>query len=77
MYVFSVEKGNREPIEADSLARELLETNKCYILDSGTEVFIWMGRNSSLDERKNSSRAAEVIPQSSFVFYFSFFFLKT
>ncbi|KGN65472.1 villin-4 isoform X1 [Cucumis sativus] len=54
-----VEKGNREPIEADSLARELLETNKCYILDSGTEVFIWMGRNSSLDERKNSSRAAE------------------
>lgn len=73
MYVFSVEKGNREPVEADSLARELLETNKCYILDSGTEVFIWMGRNSSLEERKNASRAAEVIHKTSLVFYFNSF----
>lgn len=57
----SVEKGNRESVEADSLARELLDTNKCYILDSGAEVFVWMGRNTSLDERKGASRAAEVI----------------
>ncbi|XP_038879573.1 villin-4-like isoform X1 [Benincasa hispida] len=54
-----VEKGNREPVEADSITRELLETNKCYILDCGTEVFIWMGRHTSLDGRKNASRAAE------------------
>ncbi|KAG6587739.1 Villin-4, partial [Cucurbita argyrosperma subsp. sororia] len=54
-----VEKGNRESVEADSIARELLDTNKCYILDSGAEVFVWMGRNTSLDERKGASRAAE------------------
>ncbi|XP_022135032.1 villin-4-like isoform X2 [Momordica charantia] len=54
-----VVKGNTEPVEADSLTRELLETNKCYIIDCGTEVFIWMGRATSLDERKSASRAAE------------------
>jgi gelsolin len=57
----SVEKGQAEPVEADSLTRELLDTNKCYILDCGVEVFVWMGRNTSLDERKSASGAAEVI----------------
>ncbi|KAG5225743.1 villin [Salix suchowensis] len=57
--LFHVEKGRAEPVEADSLTRELLDTNKCYILDCGVEVFIWMGRNTSLDERKSASGAAE------------------
>ncbi|KAJ6355459.1 hypothetical protein OIU77_005950, partial [Salix suchowensis] len=57
--LFHVEKGRAEPVEADSLTRELLDTNKCYILDCGVEVFIWMGRNTSLDERKRASGAAE------------------
>ena len=56
-----VEKGQAEPIEADSLTRELLDTNRCYILDCGTEVFLWMGRATSLDERKCASGAADVI----------------
>lgn len=54
-----VEKGKAEPVEADSLKRELLDTNKCYLLDCGIEVFVWMGRNTSLDERKAASGAAE------------------
>ncbi|KAL7224797.1 hypothetical protein ACSBR1_026141 [Camellia fascicularis] len=57
--LFSVEKGQAEPVEADSLIRELLDTNKCYILDCGLEVFVWMGRNTALDERKIASGAAE------------------
>lgn len=57
----SVEKGQANPVDADSLTRELLDTNKCYILDCGLEVFVWMGRNTSLDERKTASGAAEVI----------------
>jgi len=61
-FVFlSVEKDQPEPIEADSLSRELLETNKCYLLDCGIEVFVWMGRNSPLEKRKNASSAAEVM----------------
>lgn len=60
----SILKGQAEPVQADSLTRELLDTNKCYILDCGVEVFVWMGRNTSLDERKSASSAAEVSPSS-------------
>ncbi|KAL2338665.1 hypothetical protein Fmac_013111 [Flemingia macrophylla] len=54
-----VGKGKAAPINTDSLTKELLDTNKCYILDCGLEVFAWMGRNTSLDERKSASRAAD------------------
>ncbi|RZB55499.1 Villin-4 isoform D [Glycine soja] len=54
-----VDKGKAEPIETDSLTKEFLDTNKCYILDCGLEVFAWMGRNTSLDERKSASVAAD------------------
>ncbi|PSS21406.1 Villin-4 like [Actinidia chinensis var. chinensis] len=57
--LFCVNKGQAEPMEADSLTKELLDTNKCYLLDCGLEVFVWMGRNTSLDERKSASAAAE------------------
>lgn len=43
------------------MAHELLETNKCYFLDCGAELYVWMGRTSSLQERKSASEAAEVI----------------
>ncbi|XP_038983999.1 villin-5-like isoform X2 [Phoenix dactylifera] len=54
-----VAKGQTVPIEADSLVRELLDTNKCYLLDCGAEIYMWMGRNTSLGERKSASAAAE------------------
>ncbi|KAL3744025.1 hypothetical protein ACJRO7_013301 [Eucalyptus globulus] len=54
-----VEKGQSEPIGDESLTRDLLDTNKCYLLDCGTEVFVWMGRSTSLDDRKSASSAAE------------------
>ncbi|KAF3452761.1 hypothetical protein FNV43_RR03194 [Rhamnella rubrinervis] len=57
--LLSIEKGQAKPVEADSFTRELLDTNKCYLLDCGLEVFVWMGRNTSLDERKTASGAAE------------------
>jgi gelsolin len=53
--------GKADPIETDSLTKELLDTNKCYILDCGLEVFVWLGRNTSLDERKRASGATDVI----------------
>ena len=45
----------------ESLAHELLQTNKCYFLDCGAELYVWMGRTTSLQERKGASEAAEVI----------------
>ncbi|XP_044471123.1 villin-4-like isoform X1 [Mangifera indica] len=62
--LYCVNKGQAEPVESDSLARQLLETNKCYLLDCGLEIFVWMGRTTSLDERKSASGAAEELLQS-------------
>lgn len=56
----SVDKGKPTPIETDLLTRELLESNKCYIVDCGVEIFVWMGRYTSLDDRKSAGAAAEV-----------------
>ncbi|XP_076954300.1 villin-4-like [Bidens hawaiensis] len=57
--LFCVEKGQTEPVSSDSLTKNLLDTNKCYLLDCGAEIYVWMGRNTSLDERKTASGAAE------------------
>ncbi|CAL9082850.1 unnamed protein product [Musa acuminata var. zebrina] len=54
-----VDKGQAVPVEADSLTRKLLDTYKCYLLDCDTEIYVWMGRNSSLAQRKAASSAAE------------------
>ena len=55
-----MEKGQANPVEGDSLKREMLDTSKCYILDCGLGVFVWMGRTTPLDDRKVASGAAEV-----------------
>eukprot|EP00267_Zea_mays_P048300 XP_020400860.1 villin-4 [Zea mays] len=54
-----INQGKLEQINFESLARELLEPNKCYLLDCGGEMYVWMGRNTSLQERKGASKAAE------------------
>ncbi|XP_073158303.1 villin-4 isoform X1 [Henckelia pumila] len=62
--LFCVEKGEAVPVEADSFTRELLDTYKCYFLDCGTEVFIWMGRNTSLTSRKAACSTADELLHS-------------
>ncbi|KAK4481826.1 hypothetical protein RD792_012737 [Penstemon davidsonii] len=57
--LFCVEKGDAVPMEADSLRRELLDTHRCYILDCDAEVFVWMGRSTSLNGRKAASTAVD------------------
>lgn len=52
--LFRVEKGEAVPVEADSLKRELLNTTRCYILDCGVELFVWIGRQTTLEERKTA-----------------------
>ncbi|KAG0601882.1 hypothetical protein M758_11G145100 [Ceratodon purpureus] len=34
------------------ISKDVLDSNKCYLLDCGTELYIWAGRNTSLDVRK-------------------------
>nr|CAD1826032.1 unnamed protein product [Ananas comosus var. bracteatus] len=54
-----VDKGETTQVESDSLTRELLETNKCYLLDCGIEIYVWVGKSTSLEERKSAVTAAE------------------
>ncbi|KAH7679275.1 Villin/Gelsolin protein [Dioscorea alata] len=53
-------------LEESTLSKEMLKNNKCYLLDCGSEIFIWVGRATQLEDRKAASRAAEefIINQS-------------
>nr|VDC70758.1 unnamed protein product [Brassica rapa] len=52
-------RGNLHPTETSSLNKDMLEKDKCYMLDCDSEVFVWMGRNTSLTERKTSISSSE------------------
>jgi len=50
-----------KPVEGE-LSKSLLENNKCYLLDCGAEVFVWVGRVTQVEERKSACQAVEVRP---------------
>ncbi|CAH8358418.1 unnamed protein product [Eruca vesicaria subsp. sativa] len=56
--LYSIIDGQMEPIDGD-LTKSMLENTKCYLLDCGAEVFIWVGRVTQVDERKAASQSAE------------------
>lgn len=53
-------QGKLSPCGSGSFTRELLEADKCYMLDCDSEIFVWLGRLTSVTERKTSISAAEV-----------------
>lgn len=44
----------------EELTKSSLENNKCYLMDCGAEVFVWVGRVTQVEERKTAIQAAEV-----------------
>ena len=42
------------------LSKDMLESNKCYLLDCGADLYVWVGRVTKLEERKSVSLAVEV-----------------
>ncbi|XP_060177339.1 villin-2-like [Lycium barbarum] len=56
--LYSITDGQVSPMDGE-LSKSSLENNKCYLLDCGAEVFVWVGRVTQLDERKAASQAAE------------------
>ncbi|XP_047967411.1 villin-3-like [Salvia hispanica] len=61
--LYSIKDGNANAIEGE-LSKSLLENNRCYLLDCGNEIFLWVGRVTQVDERKAASQAAEVFVTS-------------
>eukprot|EP01018_Ginkgo_biloba_P033542 Gb_40777 [translate_table: standard] len=56
--LYSVVEGELKGIEGP-LSKGMLESNKCYLLDCGAEVYVWVGRVTQLEERKSASLVAE------------------
>uniref|UniRef100_A0A1D1Z314 Villin-2 n=1 Tax=Anthurium amnicola TaxID=1678845 RepID=A0A1D1Z314_9ARAE len=56
--LYSITDGQLK-LEDATLSKAMLENNKCYFLDCGAEVFIWVGRVTSVDDRKAACQAAE------------------
>nr|KYP73643.1 Villin-2 [Cajanus cajan] len=56
--LYSIVDGEVKPVEGE-LSKSLLENNKCYILDCGAEIFVWVGRVTQVEERKAACQAVE------------------
>ncbi|XP_057783919.1 villin-3 [Salvia miltiorrhiza] len=56
--LFSIVDGQVKSVDGE-LSKSLLENNKCYMLDCGSDVFVWVGRVTQVDERKAAIQAAE------------------
>ncbi|XP_076914396.1 villin-5-like [Bidens hawaiensis] len=57
--LFCFKDGQPERVAAGSLTKKLLENSNCYLLDCGSELYLWMGRGTSIELRKSASKAAE------------------
>lgn len=57
---YSIIDGQVKIVESE-LSKSLLENNKCYLLDCGAEVFVWIGRVTQVEERKAAVQVAEVV----------------
>lgn len=56
----SITDGQVKIVEGE-LSKSLLENNKCYLVDCGAEVFVWIGRVTQVEERKAAIQVAEVV----------------
>ncbi|GER25867.1 villin 2 [Striga asiatica] len=61
--LYSIIDGQVSTVDGE-LSKSLLENNKCYLLDCGSEVFVWLGRVTQVEERKSVIRAAEDLKSS-------------
>ncbi|XP_031264922.1 villin-3-like isoform X1 [Pistacia vera] len=56
--LYSIEDGQAKIVEGE-LSKSMLENNRCYLLDRGNEVFVWVGRVTQVEERKAASQVVE------------------
>lgn len=57
--LFWINKRKLVPIETHLLDREILNSNRSYILDCGSEIYLWIGITTLVSERKASVTVLE------------------
>ncbi|KAM0871848.1 hypothetical protein ACQ4PT_039085 [Festuca glaucescens] len=57
--LFWINKRKLVPMDAHLLDREMLKSDRSYILDCGTEIYLWLGMATLVSERKMSVTALE------------------
>lgn len=57
---FRVNRGKLLPVEGDTLDRAMLSSNKCYLLDCYSKLYLWMGKTTPSSEKKASITSVEV-----------------
>ncbi|XP_066387928.1 villin-2-like [Miscanthus floridulus] len=56
--LFSIANGQLK-LEDTALTKSILENTKCFLLDCGAELFVWVGRVTQVEDRKAASAAVE------------------
>ncbi|EFA79149.1 villin [Heterostelium album PN500] len=62
MFKFTEDKGGRIDIQAymgEELYRSMLESSSCAVLDTGSDIFVWSGTYSTMNEKSWSMLKAE------------------
>ncbi|KAM0857755.1 hypothetical protein ACQ4PT_048297 [Festuca glaucescens] len=57
--LFWINKRKLVPMDTHLLDREMLNSDRSYILDSGTEIYLWLGMATLVSERKTSVTVLE------------------
>lgn len=52
-------KVDKVPKKDGRLTKDLLDSNDVFLLDTGTTIYAWVGKNASSNEKKNSIRRGE------------------
>ncbi|KAL5209085.1 hypothetical protein ABZP36_004708 [Zizania latifolia] len=56
--LYSINNG-RLKLEDTVLTKSILENNKCFLLDCGADLFVWVGRVTQVEDRKAVTAAVE------------------
>ncbi|KAF5772063.1 putative villin/Gelsolin, ADF-H/Gelsolin-like domain superfamily [Helianthus annuus] len=51
--------GGQVADQIEEYSKSTFENDKCYLMDCGDEVFVWVGRSTQVDDRKAAMKAAE------------------
>ncbi|KAJ9548190.1 hypothetical protein OSB04_020733 [Centaurea solstitialis] len=56
--LYCISDGQVKEVEGE-LSKSLLENSKCYLMDCGAEVFVWVSRVTQVEDRKAAMQTAE------------------